>query len=109
MVLFTFAIAISFMLYIPNFILSIWAIELQEKMRKEKNEEKYFTILVLGLLATVTEMSGEMINKILDPSVTIGHVVLFVLGATLLLMAFKLVQEVMYSCFRKWNGRVVKK
>lgn len=108
-VLFTFAIAISFMLYIPNFILSIWAIELQEKMRKEKNEEKYFTILVLGLLATVTEMSGEMINKILNPSVTIGHVVLFVLGATLFLMAFELVQEVMYSCFRKWKGRVVKK
>ena len=108
-VLFTFAIAISFMLYIPNFILSIWTIELQEKMRKEKNEEKYFTILVLGLLATVTEMSGEMISKILDPSVTIGHVVLFVLGATLFLMAFELVQEVMYSCFRKWKGRVVKK
>ena len=105
-VLFTFAIAISFILYIPNFILSIWAIELQEKMRKEKNEEKYFTILVLGLLATVTEMSGEMINKILNPSVTIGHVVL---GATLFLMAFELVQEVMYSCFRKWKGRVVKK
>ena len=78
-------------------------------MRKEKNEEKYFTILVLGLLATVTEMSGEMINKILNPSVTIGHVVLFVLGATLFLMAFELVQEVMYSCFRKWKGRVVKK
>lgn len=108
-VLFTFAIAISFMLYIPNFILSIWTIELQEKMRKEKNEEKYFTILMLGLLATVTEMSGEMINKILNPSVTISHVVLFVLGATLFLMAFKLVQEVMYSCFRKWKGRVVKK
>lgn len=104
-VLFTFSMAISFMVYIPNFLAFSFAIFTEAKMRNKETDYEFWMILLIPLFVTVAEMSAEMIEKLHNPSITIYRFAIFILSVIIVGSICKYIVELIYKLYRQKKNK----
>lgn len=88
LVLFVFATAISFMIYVPNIFFWLWCHDPDEKTQEKKDADKV-EMLMIPLMMAFAEMSIAMIFRLNDESFSIlkfvVHLLIILSGAGIIL------------------------
>ena len=88
LVLFVFATAISFMIYVPNIFFWLWCHDPDEKIQEKKDTDKV-EMLMIPLMMAFAEMSIAMIFRLNDESFSIlklvVHLLMILFGAGIIL------------------------
>lgn len=88
LVLFVFATAISFMIYVPNIFFWLWCHDPDEKTQGKKDTDKV-EMLMIPLMMAFAEMSIAMIFRLNDESFSIlklvVHLLMILFGAGIIL------------------------